>query len=92
MIEFANEIGRMSSMQPHENIVLRRDDARKRRLHAWLVQLIRIAHGAACGLAHLHRLGIVHRENAHAAPPRPPHACLRARPAAENGVDSRRNR
>jgi hypothetical protein len=84
--EFANEIGRMASMQPHENLVLLYGvteleggdmaavveycahgsclDAlygaapRKWRMD----ELISIAHGAACGLAHLHRLGVIHRD------------------------------
>jgi serine/threonine protein kinase len=86
MAEFANEIGRMASMQPHENLVLFYgvttlengdmaavveycahgsclDALYGAKPRAWTDdELIRIAHGAASGIAHLHRLGIIHRD------------------------------
>jgi serine/threonine protein kinase len=86
MVEFANEIGRMASMQPHENVVLLYgvtklengdmaavveycahgsclDALYGTKPRAWTDdELIRIAHGAASGIAHLHRLGIIHRD------------------------------
>jgi serine/threonine protein kinase len=86
MVEFANEIGRMASMQPHENVVLLYgvtklengdmaavveycahgsclDALYGSKPRAWTDdELIRIARGAASGIAHLHRLGIIHRD------------------------------
>jgi activated CDC42 kinase 1 len=86
MTEFANEIGRMASMQPHENVVLLYGVTKLENgdmaavveycahgsCHDALYgakaralkddELIRIARGAASGLAHLHRLGIIHRD------------------------------
>jgi serine/threonine protein kinase len=86
MVEFANEIGRMAAMQPHENVVLLYgvtklesgdmaavveycahgsclDALYGTKPRAWTdEELIRIAHGAASGIAHLHRLGIIHRD------------------------------
>lgn len=86
MAEFANEIGRMASMQPHENLVLLYgvttlengdiaavveycahgacvDALYGAKARTWTDdELIRVAHGAASGIAHLHRLGIIHRD------------------------------